>query len=374
MSKKIPLIVTHEPNAAGTAMTSPAIIHRERSQQGVKYYKGVYYDENHNPVMGDEVEDYKVKIDRATCELAGAYPYLFNVISYMCTHAKEVVIDLDPNGFYYSVSMTWEKFLDTALGDFIEQKHYLQKELMKLKEGAQAKIIPFNEHGSVYGQPVIVALFAGDGESLKPQAKTGLKNIGKKPVGTIQILFLKSLFRDSLNDTRYFNEPKAFYALLHHMAREIKTSKKIIANTDAEIEAEAPEEISLDTYVSAYNRVWNYIMLHDTHKEKDAITLDVIDMLSHTAPQYVQEKRNKVSIKKQTEAIEFLSDALTVFMNTEKYGNLNFTPLQWEFDKTKKRIVIKVKRLYIPTKKPDIPPLPALLSTKQKPKRKPNKF
>lgn len=114
--KKIPKTITHQPKKAAEALTSPLNVHKKREENGVKYYEGVSYDPDGNPVMGDIVEQSKVQLRRAICDFAGAYPYLFDVIAYICTHikAKEIVKDLDPNGFYYSITMTWEKFVDSS--------------------------------------------------------------------------------------------------------------------------------------------------------------------------------------------------------------------------------------------------------------------
>jgi hypothetical protein len=384
MAKKIPLTITHEPRAAAIAMTSPTVIHREREKSGVKYYEGVFYDDNGNPIKGDTVDSYNVKICRATCELAGAYPYIFNTLSWVCTHGglgKEIK-DLDPNGFYYSLTMTWEKFIEITLDKYIEQKHYLTGEISNLVSKAQAKIIPFDETSSVFGQPVIIALRAGDGRNLSPQAVKGISNLRKEPIGTIQILFLKSLFRDALNHTKYFNEPKAFYAMLRHNAIRVTGFKKeqmahiqgiikshegdfslpmindkmqaigeLFGNPAAGLQAvrgyieqmdvKKAREYEGDNFISAYNRIWQFIKLHDNNLGS-RIRINIIELLSHTAPQYIQEKDGKKYIKGRKDAITFLDAAMAIIWTIDKDTPiLNIQAIN--YDESGERIIISVR-------------------------------
>lgn len=58
----IPENVNHASKAAGKAIISTTVIHKNREKKGVRYYEGVSYDFDGNPHMGTEIEQNKVKI------------------------------------------------------------------------------------------------------------------------------------------------------------------------------------------------------------------------------------------------------------------------------------------------------------------------
>jgi hypothetical protein len=349
MKKPIPQVIEHTPNKVAEALTTSVKIHKERDARGVKYYEGIVYTEDGTPTLGDEVEQRKVKILRATCELAGAYPYIFNVVSYIAAHSPVALVDLNPDGFYYSLVMTWEKFFDAAIGEFPDQKHYLQSELAKLVgEKAPAKIIPYDDKKnniscSVYGQPVIIAISTDDGKRVK--------GLDVKPNYRIEILVLKALFQEYRdNQAYYINEPKAMYALIMNENKSIidKADKRLRNIKDNKIPkeltgiTEKAKELQSPSYASSYNKAWYYIRLHDTNPKGTRIRINIIDFLKSVAPQFLEEKNGRIYIHDQAGFKCFIGSAIKIFANIEKRTGM-IQVKGFRLDDSFERIIIHLK-------------------------------
>lgn len=259
------------PRKTGEAVTTPQSFHKARHERGVEYYKEVTYTPDGDMILNGKMRREKISISRAACNFSGAYPYLFDVLSYICAHAKGAVVDVDN---YYSVIIPYDKFLELALGGHREQQHYLQNELYRLDKARQSKIIALDGQTSLYAQPVVLAYKAGD-RPLSEKGKRGAEQIGVKVRGEIQILFLKCLFRDVLeNDNRYIDFPKAFFA-------ELKAAENVLE--DAGAAHPACGGITSETIY----KLLNYFRLHD-NSESLSIRLSGIKVLKHCAPQHIK--------------------------------------------------------------------------------------
>jgi hypothetical protein len=306
----IPKDIEHEPRASAEAMITTTLINKERREMGVEYTEGIAYKDE-LPNKGKMIDPYAVRISRATSELAGAYPFLFNVISFVLTH-KEYQIGYEKmkTGFYDSITLPLGVFLDIALGKTEGVKDFLMSEMVKLEKNRPVKVVPFDEKTSVYGQPIVVTIGT---------EKSGhVKNINREKRDNktrIQILFMKCFFR---NERGHIQEPKAVYAkLVEAQARHRKGLEKreqlLLAEGAPSIALMEPNPVE-DPYAqtSSINRVREYLFLHDNGKN-DTIHYDVLGLLRHSQPQYVRQSgRSKGLIWHKEEAMSFLHHALTV--------------------------------------------------------------
>lgn len=142
------------------------------------------------------------------------------------------------------------------------------------------------------------------------------------------------MFRDALNDIRYINEPKALYAKLHQAANALLSYAQV---TDRECWALPADKILANDYMTAYNRLWYYLQLHDNSMNVK-ITYNIIDMLLHIAPQYVKKVNEKYYLNRsKSEVKRFLETALiTVIIVTRREGIKNGSARilngVWEFN------------------------------------------
>jgi hypothetical protein len=317
------------------AITTPQSFHKERHENGVEYYKEITYTPDGDMILNGKIRKETISISRATCNFSGAYPYLFDVISYVCTHAKEAIIETDN---YYSVTIPYEKFLEFALDDCTGQLHYLQNELYRLDKAKQSKLIALDEKTSLYALPVLLAYKTGE-RPLSEKGKRGAEQLGVEVYGEIQILFLKCLFQDlKENSNKYLDFPKALFAKIKTVEKAFENkyifnepngllrlvSKKeleelikqhVYVTRDRKSIVTKTSDISdikpLSKNISAENiyKFLNYFRLHDNainHK----IRLKGIDLLKHCAPEFIQTKKDK-----QGNSIDFYRKGAKPFLN-----------------------------------------------------------
>ena len=297
------------PKAIAKAITTPQIFHKDRHKNGVEYYKEVLYTPDGDMVLNGQIRKEKISISRATRNFSGAYPYLFDVISYVCTHAKKAIIEVDN---YYSVTIPYEKFLDFALDGCTGQMRYLQNELHRMDTSKQNKLIEVDENTSLYAMPVVLAYKAGNRErALSEKGKRGAKQLGKEPHAEIQILFLKCLFEDvKENGSRYIDFPKAFFAKLKAVEkafdkkfvfREPDTGlnllvdknqlQKLIQKHNEVTDITDIQSLTGAISVEAIYKLLNYFRLKDNSGAK--YRLKGIEVLKHCSPQYIQTVKDK---------------------------------------------------------------------------------
>ena len=297
------------PKAIAKAITTPQIFHKERHENGVEYYKEVSYTSDGDMILNGKIRKEKISISRATCNFSGAYPYLFDVISYVCTHAKKAIIEVDN---YYSVTIPYEKFLDFALDGCTGQMRYLQNELYRMDTSKQNKLIAIDENTSLYAMPVVLAYKAGNRErALSEKGKRGAEQLGKEPHAEIQILFLKCLFQDvKENGNKYIDFPKAFFAKLKAVEkafdkkfvfREPDTGLNLLVDKNQlqklmQKHNEVTDITDIQSLTGAISveviyKLLNYFRRCDNSDKK--YRLKGIEVLKHCAPQYIQTIKDR---------------------------------------------------------------------------------
>ena len=332
------------PRALAKAITSPQLFHKERHENGVEYYKEVSYTQDGDMILNGKIRKEKISISRATCNFSGAYPYLFDVISYVCTHAKKAIIEADN---YYSVTIPYKKFLEFALDGCTGQIRYLQNELYRMDTAKRNKLIEIDEKTSLYAMPMVLAYKAGTRErALSEKGKRGAEQLGKEPHAEIQIQFLKCLFQDvKENGNRYIDFPKAFFAKLKAIEkmfkkkfvfRELDTGLNRLVNKN-----QLPELMQKYGIVTGITdmqpltgmisveviyKLLNYFRLCDNsgtmYKLKD------IEVLKHCAPQYIRTIKDKQGNSKDyyknvDEAKAFLNILVIAINEICRVGILN---------------------------------------------------
>jgi hypothetical protein len=303
----IPKDVFHEPKPAAKALITTTLINKERHTAGVEYTEGIEYIEN-IPQRGKMIEPYEVLISRATSELSGAFPFLFEVISFVLTHKEyQGGYESLKTGFYDSIVLPLGIFLDIALDKTKGVKDLLMSELVKLEKSKPSKVVPFDEKTSVYGQPIVVAIGKDKTEYVK--------NIDREKYDNntlVQILYMKCFFR---NERGHIQEPKAIYAkLIESQVKYIKAIEQGKARQAGKIAPIVNVNIDTDPYAqtSAINRVREFLLLHDNGKST-TIRYNVFELLRHSQPQYIRQSgRSKGMIWHKEEAMSFLFHALTV--------------------------------------------------------------
>ena len=336
------------PRKVSIAITTPPIFHKERHEKGVDYYKNVFYTPEGDMILDGKICKEKISISRATCNFSGAYPYLFDVISYVCTHAKSFIKEVDN---YYSVTMPYKKFLEFALDGCTGQLRYLQNELYRMDATKQSKLIALDEKASLYAMPVVLAYKAGNHErALSEKGKRGAEQLGKETHAEIQILFLKCLFQDvKENSNKYIDFPKGFFAKLKAVEKSFANKfvyiepdtglnklvsrnqlQMLLEKSKSNIDISDLQPLAGSVSSETIYKLLNYFRPHDNgHDSK--IRLKGIDVLKHCAPQYVQTIKDKQGnsadyYKNADEAKDFLRILAIAINEVCGVGILNAVP------------------------------------------------
>lgn len=324
------------PKRLGEAETTSAMLHKGRD-----IYDGYFYDADGNARLGTLIEQKAVKLNKATTELNGAFPYTFDFLSYVCTNAKQAIENTEPSNrnYYYSVTAPWSKYLELTLGRYTDQKHSLLTELIAIEgNNAPIKVVPWDETTSIKGSPIRVAFRGVNKAALAPGVVKRLNNldhVSNMPIGEIQIEFLKPLFQDVIeNKGNSFPLPAAFHATMKDDMEKCRNDKDIKAIPEA-------------NYPQTYRKLWIYLNLHD-NGEGAKIIVPAVDLLMHCAPQYIQEKPDGSRyVKDWWKARLFVIKGLTLFRKMAEYGHMGpckFSPTGVFYNKPLRTFDITVTR------------------------------
>lgn len=295
------------PKVVSEVVTTPQSIHKARHQKGIEYYNKVAYTPSGEMILNGRINKETISISRSTCNFSGAWPYLFDVIFYVCTHKKENITKTEN---YYSVTIPYQTLLDLALDGYTEQTRYLQNEFYRITQSAQHKLIAINENVTLYAPPSIVAFKFGD-RPLSEKGKRGARQLKKEIHAEVEILFLQCLFRDLVEEnSRYSVIPKGFFSKLKAIENSFKDQHILEGSNTEGIKfvdqkdirqyalAQTTQSIELNYLTSQVtaeiaNKLFSYFRLHDNSTSKEIRKLRTIDVLKHCVPQYVRTLKSK---------------------------------------------------------------------------------
>ena len=271
----------------------------------------------------------KTEIKRRTTELAGAFPYLFSIASYVCENFPRLV-KKDTDNFYYQIGtetdpIPWKMFLDFGIGKYREQKHLFLVELKRIVSENKPFFLPTGGNNLTLAQPFRIVLITSDMQKLDALKMKSLKNdelVNYVFSGVIMECY-KPLFAGHFNGYQdgFIKQPAAWYA---------KIRNGVNGMIQANARFEGIVEAGAENDMTALNvmKVWEYLALHDNGKGETK-TVDVVDLLSHVAPSYL-----KTGEYLRKECIGGLYNALvTLERLTGEYRNeLDFEIVNIELD------------------------------------------
>jgi hypothetical protein len=222
------------------------------------------------------------KLTQAVFNLSGAYPYLFDTISYVATHHQEAIERQDNDKeTHYRVRIPIEKFIDMALDEHTSLKSDLWAEMYKLMRSNQPKALPMGDGHTIVTTPIRMDLIMEDGtkggaENLKNTRAEGAR------IKFVILEFYKPLWKSLLSGPKgqaWFLIPKALQA-------KLKTS--IMAWKD---DQEFSKYGVFGTVLN-YRRLYLYLNLHD-NSSGSYINYDGIDLAKACIPKNVKASKGK---------------------------------------------------------------------------------
>jgi len=318
MAKKQDIV--HYPKAAANAETT------SRRQHSVIFEEG-------QQLPPEKVE----KLTRSFFEIAGAHPYIFDALSYICTfHRQAIERRENSTETHFRVRIPIENFLDYALDGRSQYKHRLMTELYDMASIQRGKILPLDAGHSIKTVPIRVDLFYEDGTKLHPATARKLESLkGQAPISYIAIEFYKPLFQTLLqgkDGESWFPLPKAFHA-------------KMLETMDECRELPEFKNAGIQALPIQYRKLYLYMNLHDNGLG-ERLNLDGVDTLLSCYPTLVKDKGGERYID-WWEGRLFIKKACELYNRMADKGlmdGVKFVPTGIQYDKPIKQFRLRLQR------------------------------
>lgn len=231
----------------------------------------------------------KNKIDRLRNEsfnLNGAYPYLIDLINYLCTHHRERIERKDnPLETHYRVRLLKADFDNIILGEYKDQRDYLRKEIYRLIKGLDEnenyikhKVLPLTMSEGLLTRPIKIEISFHDSKKL-PVWQLSLNDITGESVKGYIIEFYKPLWQEVINSEKgadWFPFPVRFHAKTVNFIKQ--------HGADAEF-----KRFGNFGYASNYRKLYLFLNLHD-NSNSSKIRYDGVDLTKHCLPSNIKTK------------------------------------------------------------------------------------
>lgn len=302
-----------------------------------------------------------VSIKTAEYELAGAYPFIFDVIGYVITHPdyKKAYYRKSDIGITDKIVLKWDMLLNLALdGAPCAIQALFKKELYAIMNQENLpKKIWLNDHCLFAGTPLIVNVARDYGEPTQTNIKDAKKKHRRiKDTTTVEIIVLKELLSTSEGRVQ---RPKAYYARLVWAGVKVSIIQNKLClleqlgctNFEANYTAmqlrytnkdEKPGIVTFDIKKNALHskagsmacvyHLVNYIQLHD-NGDNEFIRYPINEALRHSFPTYLRydTRIERVHDDGWRPSLLAAMDIITVASIGVKHGR---NPIRYELDKT----------------------------------------
>jgi hypothetical protein len=237
----------------------------------------------------DIAELRKTEISRKTTELAGAFPYLFSIVSRVCEDLPHLV-KKDTTNFYYQIGtesdpIPWDMFLHYGIGKHKDQKHLFLVELRRLIAENRPYWLPSGTGSAVLTTPFRIVLKTKDLREISIAEMERIKNteVADNIIHGVILECFKPLFAGHFNGYQdgFVRQPTAWYA-------KIRNGVNGIIEADTHFTGIIEAKTENDMTALNVMKIWEYLALHDNGKG-ELKHVDIIDMLSHIAPSYLQK-------------------------------------------------------------------------------------
>jgi hypothetical protein len=288
---------------------------------------------------GEALPDYKVhELTKAAFELAGAHPYVFDALAFVCTHYGESVERRERSTeTHYRVRIPFTHFLDFALDGRLEYRNRLMAEIYELASAPKGKTLPFDANHSILTVPLRVELIHKDGRVVDPGTIRRLSNLNSEgvPIKMVTLEFYKPLFSSlfiGAYGRSWFPLPKAFHA---KMLSEMDSCRALPEFKNAGIFAHPLQ----------YRRLYLYMNLHDNGLG-NTLNLDGAETLLSCYPSLV-EGRGGENYVKWWPARLFIKKACSLFNRMADKGymeGVKFIPTAIQYEKPLKQFRLSLQR------------------------------
>lgn len=284
------------------------------------------YDEQLNEISLSD-------IPKASLTYKGAFPYLVEALSELCTinpqFKGQYVIkgQDDRESSHYSALLKWKTLIELATKNEPLVKDSFRREIMNIYKKAPSLYINLGNGHALLTHPFIIrSIIFDDLSTMTPkEAETCIKLGIKKTISYIDIEFFKPLFNACFPGKErggYIYTDPAFYTMLQ---KTIHTMKKEPDITNKLRRFYNPRTRQFITkYPATYYKFILWLLTHissnETAKSLTLYEKDLIELLSHVDPGQLIEKNGKAYIKNPFDTKLFFDKACMIYNQMGKYG------------------------------------------------------
>jgi hypothetical protein len=251
-------------------------------------------------------EDIPLLDKKGTFSFANAYPYIFDAITFMCSHYATKTLKM-PSGeilplierqdsvteTHYRATLSFESFMDFALDGHDECRHNFLVQLYKLIAHPEKKIVPFRDGYKIITEPVRIELIIEDSTKLSEARKNQLQNLynkrreGEHITGRVELItiefykpFFENLFRKNPSGSigkNFIQVPKALTARIEAFYQNLRRNSHFKGCDTSETKLRAME----------VRKIFFYLALHDNRKG-ERINIDATDFAESCFPRSVK--------------------------------------------------------------------------------------
>lgn len=289
-------------------------------------------------------------LTRSAFELAGAHPYIFDTLAYICSHHRHA-IERKNNQLetHYRVRVPIDYFKKFALDGCTICEKSLMTELRNLVSNQKPKVLPMTNEYSILTTPIMVNLVLKERSEVTPETIKRLSHLKNRktgeshqeegrglPLKMVIIEFYKPLFASLFAGqfgNNWFPIPTAFHA---KMIEEINNCRNL------------PEfqKINIKALPIQYRKLFLYMNLHDNSTGKKLI-LDATDTLLSCYPSLLSSKNGKHYINNWWKARLFVQKACLLFNCMAEKGLMDgakFIPTKIHYNKSLRKFELTLTR------------------------------
>jgi hypothetical protein len=255
----------------------------------------------------------KKHLERSQFAFGNLYPYTFDGLTYIATHNREIIKDIDK--YYYVIEMPFTDFIHYCLLEWTGSRQYLKNELQRKCKMAEnqdeykfLRYIPLVKGDYISIAPITIGFHYRPLTEMTKQEIQRLKQIDRfnpdtKAIKNIVIYVLKPLLSPILEKNKnggYASFPSALQAkidyILEHCQNELKRFRNLTP-------------IFLRKYFLFLNS------RDHSKKSKQYLIIDAVDFWMHVSPSELSAGYNGkcLNIRNPKEKIQKLADANNFF-------------------------------------------------------------
>ena len=283
------------------------------------------------------------EIPKAALTYKGAFPYLVDALSELCTinpiyeygiHAGEHVIkgQNDRDLTHYSAALKWDTLTELATRNEPTSKDTFRREIMKIYRNAPNLYINLGNGHSLLTHPFIIRNIVFD--DLTTMSKKDAEICARlgitKKISYVDIEFFKPLFNACFPGNEKggnIETDPAFFAMLNKTINTMRNDNNTIKIMNRFYNPRTKQFVT--KYASTYHKFILYLLAHiSSNQNASSLTLqedEIIELLSHVDPGQLYERNGKTYIKNPFDTKLFFDKSCMIYNQMAKYGYCEHT-------------------------------------------------